>query len=181
MVDDWYRYRWLVIREAQKFHKYNRSKLRGVSVDDLVTTGSFGLYKAATTFDSSRGSFLTWASRKIWSEMRDWVELANRQFERLTKISPATKFPGRVLDSGDGGGTSAIIAKDWWVVTLGRIGYRFSPNHFAIARMMGEGIKSQREIGDHLNMSECAVSQAWKKIKEMVRFWEAESQRVRAA
>lgn len=171
MVDDWETYRWVAYREAARFKRNHPRKCRGLTVEDLATTGMHGLYKAARTYESGRGwTFVAWAVLKVTSEINDWAKLGAHQFELRAGQFPLDAAPDPIT----GNGQDETDARDWWHATLQRLQHRVNPRHFEIARLMGEGRWSQRQIAEQIGIRESAVSQAWHTIQRIMRAWARE-------
>ena len=139
--------------------------------EDIQQIGMIGLCKAAQKWDSKKSTFSTFAGRCIVNEIRHEFKRRNRQKRYCRTISLNTRVDNGEHEIGE---LMGILVGDSDVNYFDSEAFysKLSPLQRRILELRCQG-KSNREIGELLNMSESNVSQhvrrmnlLWRKIYE---------------
>lgn len=164
LIEDHLEYSDRIIRAKAKSRRWPIK-----NIDDLMSYGRAGLFKAARDFDENKGfDFKAYANRKIIGAaidgMREDIDLLpNGRRKRL--IENGEHIPTMTFSDIDWQtltreqpAANLIDAKDWW----GHWRQRLSPLSVKIIEMYYFENKTTAEIGEVVNMSEFRV---WYKMK----------------
>lgn len=164
----------LVVYIAKKFEN------TGVTVEDLISIGTIGLIKAVNTFDIGKKIKLaTYASRCIENEILMYLRRSSRQKAEVSFDEPLNvDWDGNALLLSDILGTEPDVVnrgiedetdKELLYYALSHL----SPRERGIMEMRfglsGKKEQTQKEIADHLGISQSYISRLEKRIIKRLR------------
>lgn len=163
----------LVVYIARKFDN------TGVQTEDLVSIGTIGLIKAVNTFDPSRNVKLaTYASKCIDNEIRMFLRRNNKTKAEVSLDEPLhTDFEGNEIGWIDILGTESDVIKNLEEQVdrallhgaLKRLSSRESKIMELRFGLKDGREKTQKEVADHLGISQSYISRLEKRILKKLR------------
>ncbi|MCL2321989.1 MAG: RNA polymerase sporulation sigma factor SigE [Oscillospiraceae bacterium] len=159
----------LVVYIAKKFEN------TGLNVEDLVSVGTIGLIKAVNTFDPNKNIKLaTYASRCIENEILMFLRRNNKVKAEISFYEPLnTDWDGNELLLSDilGTGNDSVydiieeeIDKDLLNLALKKLNFREKEIVKLRFGLDGGGELTQKEVADHLGISQSYISRLEKRI-----------------
>lgn len=163
----------LVVYIARKFDN------TGVQIEDLVSIGTIGLIKAVNTFDPSRNVKLaTYASKCIDNEIRMFLRRNNKTKAEVSLEEPLhTDFEGNEIGWIDILGTESDVIKHLeeqvdralLAGAMKRLTVRESKIMELRFGLKDGKEKTQKEVADHLGISQSYISRLEKRILKKLR------------
>ncbi len=163
----------LVVYIARKFDS------TGVHIEDLVSIGTIGLIKAVNTFDPNRNVKLaTYASKCIDNEIRMFLRRNNKTKAEVSLEEPLhTDFEGNEIGWIDILGTESDVIKNLEEqvdkALLAGAMKRLTVRETKIMELrfgLKDGQeKTQKEVADHLGISQSYISRLEKRILKKLR------------
>ena len=159
----------LVVYIARKFEN------TGVGVEDLISIGTIGLIKAVNTFNPEKNIKLaTYASRCIENEILMFLRKNSNTRQEISINDPLnTDYDGNELMLSDvlGSDADAVgkslddeVDKQLLSVAMSRLSVREKEIMCLRYGLLGGQEKTQKEVADHLGISQSYISRLEKRI-----------------
>ncbi len=159
-----------------------------MDVDDLVSAGTFGLYRAFELFDPEKSSFKTFATRKIRYAILEAHSTAFKQYAQAIKFGlPIPTY--LYLDDCDEDDTpnhefleGVFLSEDELIdmidskLVVDKAWHRLTPRQQRILSLMDKGLTMQ-EVADETGVTQTAVHMQYHKALGKIRKYHASYRR----
>lgn len=152
-----------------------------MDIDDLVSAGIFGLYRAFELFNPEKSSFKTFATRKIRYAILEAHSTAFKQYAQAIKfglpiptylylddISIEDDLPNHELLEGEFLSEDELIDMIDSKIVVDKAWHRLTPRQHRILSLMDKGLTMQ-EVADETGVTQTAVHMQYHKALRKIR------------